>query len=691
MTEPTTTERESWLVHALATAAFATLAISDPIMQMINASPDFYAIYSFSSGEKLLVIAVLVVFIPLLFAALSLHRGLRSVVLPACMALIFAQLLPDTASEAGTLVLCAVAIAAGVLAYRHLYLDTRAVRLVSACCSAFVPWLLIQSIAAADLQTGRPSDQAAPAEALAQADHNVLLIVLDELPTSTLMNAAGEIDPILFPEFSRLSNTATWYRGASSVSCNTASAVPAILTGANPPAASQGAGANTSNLFELLAPTHTVRALEPVTAICPSTICATGQARRGKESWLLLLEHLAVAYARAVMPAPLTNRLPALEPYWIEAGTLHAQTGASDHTVSYDHRAQSFQSFTSGLRSLPAPWATFTHILLPHSPFIYTAGGRHYFKGGATYAIADGSWIGPEAHIHQNHYRHIEQARFTDRLLGGLWRTLEADGLFDQTMIIVVADHGVNFELGEARRTTTADNIANLIGVPLFVKRPYQRQGGIDDRLALTTDILPTIMAELGAKAVPNMDGRSLNEPGAPDRNRIHVCSTSAQYDINLLEEQRTAVSKRQEQVLSADRRPAFYVKPDWLGQTIRALGSEIDSRSSAYLAGFDPEAQTEESATHTPLHLNGTLRADPAVPAEEILIVVSINGVVNAVMPIIEIGESQVISILLDQSGFVEGENTLEMHWTDGGETFRKVLLSSAVRSGGYAWTFEH
>ena len=41
--------------------------------------------------------------------------------------------------------------------------------------------------------------------------------------------------------------------------------------------------------------------------------------------------------------------------------------------------------------------------------------------------------------------RHLLQAMYTDRLVGGILGELKAAGLYDESLVMVVADHGVSF------------------------------------------------------------------------------------------------------------------------------------------------------------------------------------------------------------------------------------------------------
>ena len=59
-----------------------------------------------------------------------------------------------------------------------------------------------------------------------------------------------------------------------------------------------------------------------------------------------------------------------------------------------------------------------------------------------------------------------------------LVRRLEEEGIYDRALVVVTADHGGSFEAGGSRRYVTAENIADIACVPLFVKYPGRREAG---------------------------------------------------------------------------------------------------------------------------------------------------------------------------------------------------------------------
>ena len=71
--------------------------------------------------------------------------------------------------------------------------------------------------------------------------------------------------------------------------------------------------------------------------------------------------------------------------------------------------------------------------------------------------------------------------QFLDRLIGRLVEHLKQVGLYDDTLIVITADHGVSFRAGDLRREVTPTNHADILSIPLVIKVPHQRRG-LDQR-----------------------------------------------------------------------------------------------------------------------------------------------------------------------------------------------------------------
>ena len=73
--------------------------------------------------------------------------------------------------------------------------------------------------------------------------------------------------------------------------------------------------------------------------------------------------------------------------------------------------------------------------------------------------------------------RHLLQAGFTDRFIGNLIDRLQAQGIYEESLIIVTADHGSSFRHGMPRRTAVARDPADIVPDP-----PYHEVSAANDR-----------------------------------------------------------------------------------------------------------------------------------------------------------------------------------------------------------------
>ena len=90
--------------------------------------------------------------------------------------------------------------------------------------------------------------------------------------------------------------------------------------------------------------------------------------------------------------------------------------------------------------------------------------------------------------------RHLLQAQYTDRLIGELMEGLRAEGLYDDSLVIVTADHGISFETGTSARDVTESTIdAHRLRPAVREGRPARRPGPIDDSNLMSFDLVPTI------------------------------------------------------------------------------------------------------------------------------------------------------------------------------------------------------
>jgi hypothetical protein len=126
-----------------------------------------------------------------------------------------------------------------------------------------------------------------------------------------------------------------------------------------------------------------------------------------------------------------------------------------------------------------------------------------------------------------------------DACLGGFLHDLKASGLYDQSIIVLTADHGDS--LGEEGRMGHAYSLhPEIVRVPLIVHLPPALRAGWDwdeSRATYTTDLTPTLYRLLGHDVHPPAPffGESLarpldGPPAAANRDRMVAASYGAVY-----------------------------------------------------------------------------------------------------------------------------------------------------------------
>jgi choline-sulfatase len=130
--------------------------------------------------------------------------------------------------------------------------------------------------------------------------------------------------------------------------------------------------------------------------------------------------------------------------------------------------------------------------------------------------------------------------RYADDQVGRIVQFLKDAGIYDDTAIIVSADHGENLgELGLYAEHGTADDITCRI--PLIVKFPGGMQGARNSRFHYNLDLVPTLMELLGGPQREIWDGQSFataltcGEDCGRDEVIVsqccHVCQRSVRWD----------------------------------------------------------------------------------------------------------------------------------------------------------------
>jgi arylsulfatase A-like enzyme len=128
---------------------------------------------------------------------------------------------------------------------------------------------------------------------------------------------------------------------------------------------------------------------------------------------------------------------------------------------------------------------------------------------------------------------YAEEVRYMDGEIGRLLEALRARGLYDDTLVVVVADHGQGLlDHGWAGHRLLYQE---QIRVPLIVRVPGATQAAVVPELVRTVDIYPTILDYFGIELPRPVSGRSLRAliEGASDEPRTALADQINGYDWN--------------------------------------------------------------------------------------------------------------------------------------------------------------
>src|SRR4051794_21846959 len=226
-------------------AALTGVAFVQPTLDVLSKNASVFVTRDTTPFEAILFVVAIVAVPPLVAWSFEVLVGLvdpraRSVVhlclLAALVGVVAVEVVArntELTHTAIVLIAAALAIAGGVVIARY-----DAVRLwlryLALATPVFVLLFLGFSPVTDAVFTGGPKSAA---DVQVKNDVRVVMVVMDELPESSLLNGHGQVDATLFPNFAALAGGSTWYRNTTTVAPYTQIAVPAILTGQYPHAA----------------------------------------------------------------------------------------------------------------------------------------------------------------------------------------------------------------------------------------------------------------------------------------------------------------------------------------------------------------------------------------------------------------------------------------------------------------------
>jgi phosphoglycerol transferase MdoB-like AlkP superfamily enzyme len=182
---------------------------------------------------------------------------------------------------------------------------------------------------------------------------------------------------------------------------------------------------------------------------------------------------------------------------------------------------QRFEKFTQAVASAGDRDNVFFffHSSLPHSPYIFRPNGQ----------LEDVTPNSFEDTLKENPYllakvveRYRRQIMFTDSLLGRFLDLLRRRGLYERSLLVVTADHGVSYNPEALGR-----DLREVDGVV-----PFQEQGVVSNREVQLVDMMPTVADVLDVEVPWHHVGRSVFSTSEEARSKIAYNRHGKKYEL---------------------------------------------------------------------------------------------------------------------------------------------------------------
>ncbi|MGH2713756.1 MAG: sulfatase-like hydrolase/transferase [Thermoleophilaceae bacterium] len=670
----------------LGLAVLWTFAVAQPLFDLLKDNPEFFAARGSSGFDIVSFSVLLVVLPPLLLLGIELlvglagrgaREGAHRVLIAGLVALIAAQAIKKSVDlPDAVMIVVSIAIGAGVATLYAAAEPVRSfLRVLSPAPLVFLALFLF---------TNPISKLAFPDEAQARTIGGVtqapiVVVLLDELPVTTLMDDRGRIDAARFPGLGELAASATWFRNAYTVYDSTERAQPAIMDGNLPERDKLPTSSDHPNsIFSLFAKTHRLNVSEEATSICSRDLCEDQRLDESYGSRIgSMSEDLGLVWLHVVSPPDMESDLPSVSENWGNFGggdEDEATTPTDDvkqNTLGnlQGGRQVRFEEWIDAIQPGRRPQLAFKHTLLPHVPWQYLPDARRYRRtandavpGLSTQSFED------QGQLDVLLQRHFLQTGFADYELRRLWRHLKDEGLWDDALIVVAADHGVAFPLGSVqRRRLNRDTADEIAPVPLLMKAPGQRRARIDDSWVETIDILPTMFDLLDLDPRVDMDGHPARSPEVRRRDELRILIRNTFEVLRIpaaeFEREKERVVERNLRLFGTGRdgpERIYRIGPnqELLGQPASAAGDRLDV-DLTYAGDYE---DVDLESPFVPTQIVGHVRSE-GEPGRDVA--VAVNGTIVAVGNTFELvggNEDELVSVMAPPSAFRPGRNRVEV-----------------------------
>ena len=622
----------------------ATLALSWPLIDLMSRNETFFLAHSFPQRSILLFLLV-VTFVPTL--VLFLVRALVNLrfhwLIPRLddailfsLFLLFSLYLINT-SLLGLTGLDDESVLYLILSILLAFVLLRIVRSLDL--HRLIPWVCLLGLLPALNFIYRAPSSALFSTASASLryaeidipDTPIFIIIFDEFSGLTLQTPDRQLNTTRYPGFAELAEQADYFPNGLSITKKTKIAVPSIASGSLTLSGLQ----RDDNILDMLRFVTDVNVQSKVlpSDLTRATFNSLKMEKPDSFKVGLVIDDLLTIYIYAIGHSDWArHHLGDFPPVWAGLGKLNlfARKERSDQISAMHPKLRPYESWLADVKSgQPLEQFNFLHMIFPHVPYLVTANARsvqndRLFNDSRRAEEFDTF----DSHINTLHHNYLQQVQAADILLSDLIDTMQTRGIYDESLIIITADHGVSYSKEGLNRRAPVNEKSwiNIMPVPLFVKYPNQKQGRTIHSRVTTLDIAPTTMSVLGVEAPWDMQGESLKNWSlrrSASRSIVHVTD----FDVH--------DSKLDELALESINRRARLFTEDNPIADIRVNYTENPAYDSLLGMNLQDTQITASSLTFSPLDtvfkgeitFAGILKDATGQATNDVVLAISQNG----------------------------------------------------------------
>ena len=698
--------KQEFTSEALTLLALCSFAVAQPVYSLLSGYPEFFLVRRAQPTDLLSLVLVLTVLTPVVFIALAflaqlVGRRAGLITHRVLFGLLTVVFLLPLAKRTGLphwfVIHLSIAAAVG---FSYLYHRVATVHRYFAYLSPaalLFPLIFLFTVPISGILFQRAAEVDTSGVSGGN-DTPVVMVIFDEIATAHILQEDRTIDSVRYPNFAALAKNSHWFRNSTTVNDSTTKAVPCILSGLyySPAEARMPVLADyPHNLFTMLQRTYRLNVTEPITTLSPSTSARDEAKRQGFGHRIQgLLTDVAVVFLHITLPEAHARQLPDITLGWGDFAGINTtkkagkaktakkagknKKGKGSGSAMYwhkrsvsaihDDRPTKFRSFIERVKNGDSPSLNFNHTILPHPHYMFLPSGKSYGRNSIK-GLAKELWDDDEWAVTLAFQQYLLQMQFADRLLGELVEKLKAEDLYDRSLIIVTADHGVSFIPGDYRRPMTDANRGDILAMPLLIKTPGQKTSKIFDHNVETIDILPTIADVLEIETSWKLDGHSLFDAKAPARKQKTFFKNRGGKVFHFdgeFNERFDSMKRMHELFGSGSTRPRGLQFPGGhleLADRDPASFAAIETSLIIHIKNEDLLAKVELASDFVPALVEGRLtsvKGDISAPLE---LAVALNGkIVTTARTFKPEGHEATLAFMLPEGGFRQGKNELQV-----------------------------